>query len=228
MRSLSHAAGRFLSRLPGGNWCLNRAAGGHDLRCSPIFMLHRVLPDSTSVYDREMAVSTFGFEQLLAWLREHYEVVRLGDLLGEQMNRGKPLCALTFDDGWCDTYTEAFPRLQRWGMPATVFLPLHFIGTDRRFWQESLFFHLRQLRVRSDAAAQLQQIAAEFAWCPLLSSDDLHYGRLSRRLRRRASSEAEAFVARLGESAGRSLELVGRAFMNWDEVRTMQRAGIEF
>ena len=50
--------------------------------------------------------------------------------------RGKPLAAravvITFDDGFRDFYTAAFPVMQEHQFTATVFLPTAFIGEDRR------------------------------------------------------------------------------------------------
>jgi peptidoglycan/xylan/chitin deacetylase (PgdA/CDA1 family) len=57
---------------------------------------------------------------------------------------------LTFDDGYRDFYSEAFPILRKFGFPATVFLPTQFIHPDRNIpfkrgvcmtWQE-----VRELR----------------------------------------------------------------------------------
>jgi peptidoglycan/xylan/chitin deacetylase (PgdA/CDA1 family) len=39
---------------------------------------------------------------------------------------------LTFDDGYRDFYTEAFPVLQQYGFTATVFLPTSFIDTGKK------------------------------------------------------------------------------------------------
>lgn len=45
----------------------------------------------------------------------------------------KPV-VLTFDDGYLDFYTDAFPVLSKYGFGATVFLPTAYIGdTTRRF-----------------------------------------------------------------------------------------------
>jgi peptidoglycan/xylan/chitin deacetylase (PgdA/CDA1 family) len=41
------------------------------------------------------------------------------------------LVVLTFDDGYQDFYTHAFPVLQQYGFAATVFLPTDFIGNGR-------------------------------------------------------------------------------------------------
>lgn len=40
--------------------------------------------------------------------------------------------ALTFDDGFHDFYTQAFPILQQHGFSATMYLPTAFIGSERR------------------------------------------------------------------------------------------------
>jgi peptidoglycan/xylan/chitin deacetylase (PgdA/CDA1 family) len=68
-----------------------------------------------------------------------YRVVSLNEL-GDWMRGEHDLppraAVLTFDDGFFDFATAAFPQLQRRGWPATVFLPVgHLGGTDR--WESS-------------------------------------------------------------------------------------------
>jgi peptidoglycan/xylan/chitin deacetylase (PgdA/CDA1 family) len=45
--------------------------------------------------------------------------------------------ALTFDDGFRDFYTHAFPILQQHGFSATIYLPTAFIGQSRRLFRPS-------------------------------------------------------------------------------------------
>jgi peptidoglycan/xylan/chitin deacetylase (PgdA/CDA1 family) len=48
-----------------------------------------------------------------------------------------PLVVITFDDGFRDFYTDAFPVLQEHGFTATMFLPTAFIGDTRRQFRPS-------------------------------------------------------------------------------------------
>ena len=50
---------------------------------------------------------------------------------------GMNLIVLTFDDGFRNFYTEAFPVLQQHGFTATVFLPTAFIGDRPRAFARS-------------------------------------------------------------------------------------------
>lgn len=47
-------------------------------------------------------------------------------------NRPNKYVVLTFDDGYHDFYTTAFPVLREFGYPATVYLPTGFIGREKR------------------------------------------------------------------------------------------------
>jgi peptidoglycan/xylan/chitin deacetylase (PgdA/CDA1 family) len=76
-----------------------------------------------------------------------YRTLSLGDaikLLGGETPRGRndgsgrkkngrPV-VITFDDGFRDFYSNAFPILQEFGFTATMFLPTAFIGDERRLY----------------------------------------------------------------------------------------------
>jgi glycosyltransferase involved in cell wall biosynthesis len=197
----------------------------------PVFMFHRVLPEGASCYESEMATSTELFAGLLEYLKERYEVVDLGKLVELRLkppDRGKPLCAITFDDGWRDVYLHAFPLLKELSFPATVFLPACFIGTSRRFWQERLWLLLAGSKNNNPMEGIVRQVAQQIPWCPPLEGAAPDFSALKALLLRRSSMEAEQFVDRLEEKAGKQELLPERAFVNWDEVREMKSAGVSF
>ncbi len=122
-----------------------------------------------------MLVSTRTLEQQIDWLARRYDFVSLDEAAAQATNpspRAKPLAAITFDDGYEDVYRNAFPLLQRKGIPFAVFIVTSLVGT-RSYQLHDRLYRLMQLRGESDALAatrallttrsrrQLLRIAAE-------------------------------------------------------------------
>jgi peptidoglycan/xylan/chitin deacetylase (PgdA/CDA1 family) len=106
--------------------------------------LHRVLTRdewSRSNSLDGMVITDVTFERLLEDLQRQFQVVSLETLLQEgssDTDRQKPWCVVTFDDGWRDTYTRAYPSLKKFGMAATVFIASGSIEHRGGFWVERL------------------------------------------------------------------------------------------
>lgn len=80
------------------------------------------------------------FERQMRYLKAHYHVVPLEEILQPRTSRlrQKPLAAVTFDDGYRTLYRHAFPVLRRLGIPASVFVFTDFVLHERRPWWERL------------------------------------------------------------------------------------------
>lgn len=106
--------------------------------------LHRVLTKaewSRSNSLDGMVMTDVTFERLLEDLQQRFQVVSLETLLREESSdtdKQKPRCVVTFDDGWGDTYTRAYPSLRKLGVPATVFIASGSIEHHGGFWVERL------------------------------------------------------------------------------------------
>lgn len=98
-----------------------------------VLMYHRVLHDARPDVDPGMFVTASAFEDHLRLLKTRYELVTIdafGDWMAGRQQFARSPCAITFDDGWRDNYEVAFPLLQRYQAPATVFLVTGWIGRD--------------------------------------------------------------------------------------------------
>ena len=106
----------------------------------PIAMYHSVLPDASP--ENRLVVSPATFEKQMAFLKKHrYSVLWLEDAAELMAGRRSRLPAravvLTFDDGNLDNYTYAFPILKKYGLPATIFIPVDFIGQPGKLtWEQ--------------------------------------------------------------------------------------------
>jgi peptidoglycan/xylan/chitin deacetylase (PgdA/CDA1 family) len=79
---------------------------------------------------REMEVRLEDFRRQLDWLSDNRQVVDLGEALVKWDQPGaERLVVLTFDDGYRDTYTKAFPLLRERGLPFTLYLATDSIET---------------------------------------------------------------------------------------------------
>lgn len=103
----------------------------------PILMYHylSVPPPDADKYRLDLSVTPANFELQMEYLAiEGYHPIRLSDL-AEYLQTGKPLppkpIVLTFDDGYADNYTNAFPILQNYKFPATFFVITQFIEENR-------------------------------------------------------------------------------------------------
>ena len=96
---------------------------------TPILGYHRV---GESRPDHVPTVSVWAFERHLAWLAKYrYRMLDLG-AIAQAIEQGAPLprrsAVITFDDGYEETCTIAWPLLKRFGFPATVFVTADEVG----------------------------------------------------------------------------------------------------
>jgi L-malate glycosyltransferase len=200
-------------------------------RGSPIFAFHRVLPEGAGRYARDMITTSGVFATFLDWISDHYQAIPLADLVRlhhHYTQGGKPFCALTFDDGWRDNFLHAFPILRERQLPATVFLCVRFVGTNRQFWQERLWLGLRSFGSTEELCEAVDRVVCSLPWCRRITPDRLRFGHVRRLLLERPSAEAEEFVDRLGQVGGHSGKSSAPAFLSWDDIRVMQEGGVTF
>ncbi len=110
---------------------------------------------------------------------------------------------LTFDDGQVDFYEHAFPVLNKYGLPAAVFLTAGVIGTDRMFWWDKLEAQLGS----EDKVKRFQEIAS--------------------RIKDLTLAEREKFLVNC-EDINHAQSRFEHSALNWQEVNEMLKSGVSF
>ena len=124
----------------------------------PVLMYHHVgEPDPTAdAIRRDLSVSPENFEAQLRYLIEHgFEPVTLESLV-THLQLGHPLplkpVILTFDDGFKDQYTNAYPLLNKYGFVGTFFIVTRFADEERpeyMSWSEIELLHADGMEIGS-------------------------------------------------------------------------------
>jgi len=89
------------------------------------------------------------FARQMEYVSRSYHVISIADLVAF-IKRGVSLPAhsalITFDDGYLDNYTNAYPILKKYNLPAVIFLATDFIGTGKPFYWDlvAYCFHYTQ------------------------------------------------------------------------------------
>ena len=167
------------------------------------------------------------FEAQMRYLRKRYRLVPLEQLCRELSGGDQvpPTLAITFDDGYRDLYIYALPVLQKYEIPATIYLIGLCMETGNAPWYDRIF---ASIAVTPDTSLELElnglrrfslttpphRFAA--AWevvCYLRSISDTARQRWCAEFERRLRPPVELLQDRM---------------LGWEEVRSMQRAGISF
>lgn len=87
-----------------------------------------------------LCVTPRHFAQHLETLSRYGRVIPLKRLVGSLRNGEHPqgVIVLTFDDGYADNLYHAKPLLERYNMPATIFVTTGYLEHQREFWSDEL------------------------------------------------------------------------------------------
>lgn len=103
-----------------------------------ILMYHRIT--NLNIDPWGLAVSTENFDEQLTVLKRSYNIISLEELVNRKNNNEleSGSVAITFDDGYKDNYTAAYPILKRHQVPATFFISSAYVENQNEFWPDKL------------------------------------------------------------------------------------------
>jgi len=113
-------------------------------RRKPIVLMYHSVNDRNCPYVYpDNIVSVENFEKQIAYLSRKKNVISLSEL-AKHLKSGGDLphnaIVITFDDGYYDFYSNAYPVVKRYGVPCTLFLVTCLLSTGDAKWDDKLAY----------------------------------------------------------------------------------------
>lgn len=193
-----------------------------------VLLYHRVSPGGDEWLFEVPGVHPEAFERQLQYLRSRYEVISLSELVQnvfDSKHTGRRIVSITFDDGYKDNFSYAFPILRKYHMPATIFLTTAPIDSRELPWWDRIAYavmHTKDKRLnlaelgdyKLGEAAQRKKIAHKII-NQLKTIPEERKKKLTEDMIRDAEVEIPS-------------EASEETMMTWQEIRAMQKEGISF
>jgi len=135
-------------------------------------------------------------------------------LKGGRSSGRRPQVMITFDDGYVDNFTNAFPILKELGLSAVFFIPTAYVETTRRFWWDRVA-RLVNAGWRWDGEVAAQENSAQAK------------RRLYDFLKGLPAEQRDSLLDEGERQKGITRETNERVVMNWEEIKTLVENGRE-
>lgn len=224
---MPHRAAVGAAHLGSGPEALAEALSGPRLT---VLCYHRIAdpePNAFAGFRPNISATPEAFERQIRFLTAHYNVVSQAQVLA-WLDGDAPLprraALVTFDDGYRDNATVAWPILRRHGVRPVIFLATDYMDGGRSFLWDLAAYCLERTRL---AAAEL----------PLVGRRALDTLEARRRatsewmaaVKRQPSDRREEELARLAAAADVGLpETALPLCMDWEEARRLAAEGVDF
>ncbi|HEY3494336.1 MAG TPA: polysaccharide deacetylase family protein [Polyangiaceae bacterium] len=199
-----------------------------------VLTFHRFPSDGPELFDDGVVDTTDeDFDAQIAHLKRYFTILGSAELCELMAGATPPPnpAAITFDDGYLDCHARALPILERHGCKAVFFVATEVISERRVFWWDRAAY-LVKLSQR-DTLKLRYPVELEV---PLVADRSRTIQELLRFVKRRqlaARFDLERFLEELAVAAGvrwtreEELAFADRLIMTWDQVRALQRAGMD-
>jgi peptidoglycan/xylan/chitin deacetylase (PgdA/CDA1 family) len=196
-------------------------------RALAVLVYHRIASRDGHAYDKDVVEATpQQFDDQMRMLKKRHTVVapdEIADIVAKPEKLRGFAVAITFDDGYRDNYTNAFPILKDHGIRAAFFLPTHYIGSRNLPFWDQVANTIRRTKRKTIELTYPSPVRVE-----LSDGIDAAIRKVLRAYTRAENADVVRFLRAVEEACGLALpaEADDRQFMTWDEAAEMSRAGM--
>lgn len=189
-----------------------------------ILMFHRVIPDDVELRCEDLEIKVSYLEKTIRYFRHHnYEFVSLDQayerIANPEKNKRK-FVAFTFDDGYLDNLTVAYPVFKKHHVPFTIYVTTSFPDRTADIW----WYALKDL-VEQSSSINLNLKGGSFKF-PAHTQEEkrVAYNSIREMAVNTEREDLPEFLNMLFADSGIELsDYVEKMALNWDQVRFLSK-----
>jgi peptidoglycan/xylan/chitin deacetylase (PgdA/CDA1 family) len=191
-----------------------------------LIICYHAICDDDCAENHWLLIRRHTFARQLDYLRTRFQVLPL-DEATEHLRAGAlklPTVAITFDDGYRNNYSVAWPELQSRGLPCTIFLTTGLISTQKTLWTTTL-----EYAVRGSKAPVLDLTQWSGPRCSLASEPSrIRAGYAAKEWMKNLPAVHRQEILRETMTQLAPIAAVPQVFsmMDWNEVRSLAASGL--
>jgi len=198
-----------------------------------ILVYHRIVNDSSRYLNKGPAIHHHikHFEREIPYLKIKFQILSMDEVIDHiKSNRSfkRPSVAITFDDGYLDNYTLAYPVLKKHAVTATIYLTTNLVGTLNRTWIdqiERILLNTKKVQFKLPGLFGGKGL-------PIKTKKEKEQAneKIAESLKKKTGGELAQLMRELFEimevDDNQTRNCEGRMMLNWDEVQIMAKNGI--
>lgn len=165
------------------------------------------------------------FEAQLLYLKKKYALIGLKDFIEWKHGQKnlKNAVLLTFDDGYKNCYTQLFPLLNKYNVPAIIFLPTAYIGKDTVAWYDAMAWYIKN--------TTKETMICDTKILPIRSQEEKIHALIALKQILHRNPEKRSFLLK---QITKQLNIEKKCheedlcFLSWSECKEMQKNGVTF
>ncbi len=174
------------------------------------------------------AISPQDFERQMRYLRKCYDIISIDTLIRlvqEKEHLPRMAVVITFDDGYKDNFTNAYPILRKYDVPATISLTAANIDQGELLWWDKVGYIIWTTPLQIIDLGELGRYS-------LRSSNQRKKAicRITEKLKSKTGQEKELFLEEIVDVSHINIppDLGKEVYLSWDDVLEMNKNGITF
>jgi peptidoglycan/xylan/chitin deacetylase (PgdA/CDA1 family) len=193
---------------------------------SAILLFHRVMPVRDKMWD---PMDPALFEQTLKFVKKNFNTLPLNELLfSPPQASSKPLAAITFDDGYKDFADYAVPLLNKYSLPASMFIVTECVDKNLPTWTFVLDYLFEKTKKLSLDNFNFPELNNEFQKTKWINEEDrISYGKKFKQYLKWISSSVRSNVIDNLLLNFNDVKHPAGMMLTWNEIKQIKAAGFD-